>query len=99
MKIQKKTHGNKYEYSKSEYISNKIKVIITCPKHGDFQQSPNSHFKGNGCKKCGGERIQKSLSHTNQEFIDKSIKIHDTKYDYSKVNYINTKTKVIIICP
>jgi len=95
----KKIHGDKYGYSKSEYISSKIKVIITCPKHGDFQQSPNTHFKGTGCKKCGDERRQKSLSHTNQEFIEKSIKIHDTKYDYSKVDYINTKTKVIIICP
>jgi hypothetical protein len=31
-------------------------------------------------------------------FITKAIKIHNDKYDYSKVNYINAKTKIIITC-
>ena len=31
-------------------------------------------------------------------FIERSNKIHNSKYDYSLVNYINTKTKVKIIC-
>jgi hypothetical protein len=36
---------------------------------------------------------------TNDEFIEKAIKIHGDFYDYSEVNYINTRTKVCIICP
>lgn len=36
---------------------------------------------------------------TTQEFIEKAKKIHGNKYDYGKVNYVNNKTKVCIICP
>lgn len=35
---------------------------------------------------------------TQEDFINRSKKIHDDKYDYSKVKYINTYTKVEIIC-
>lgn len=34
-----------------------------------------------------------------EEFIKKSKQIHGNKYDYSKVEYTNNKTKVCIICP
>jgi very-short-patch-repair endonuclease len=34
-----------------------------------------------------------------EEFISRSKKIHNNKYDYSLVKYKNTYTKVIIICP
>jgi len=36
---------------------------------------------------------------TNTEFVDKAILKHGSKYDYSLVSYINSKTKVKIICP
>lgn len=32
-------------------------------------------------------------------FIERCNKIHNNKYDYSKVEYINQRTKVCIICP
>ena len=35
----------------------------------------------------------------NEIFIEKARKIHNDKYDYSKVEYINAKTKVCIKCP
>lgn len=47
-----KIHKNKYTYEKSKVNGNKNKVIITCPIHGNYEQSPNSHLKGSGCKKC-----------------------------------------------
>ena len=47
-------HGNTYGYSKVEYINNRVPVIITCPKHGDFKQMPKMHMKGHGCPTCGG---------------------------------------------
>lgn len=34
-----------------------------------------------------------------KEFIEKSNRIHNFKYDYSKVKYSNNCTKVCIICP
>ena len=46
-------HGVKYDYSKTVYVNNKIPVIITCKKHGDFSQPPHDHLQGHGCPKCG----------------------------------------------
>lgn len=42
-------HGNKYDYSKVEYINNSTKVVIICPVHGEFLQTPNKHMQGRGC--------------------------------------------------
>jgi hypothetical protein len=49
----KNKHGNKYDYSKVNYINNITKVNITCPIHGNFEQTPQHHKRGSGCKKCG----------------------------------------------
>ena len=46
-------HNNYYMYGKTDYINIKTKVIITCPIHGDFTQTPEKHLKGRGCRKCG----------------------------------------------
>lgn len=45
-------HGNKYDYSKVEYITNSTKVCIICPIHGEFWQSPSKHLSKRGCPKC-----------------------------------------------
>ena len=87
-------YGNKYDYSKVEYHDNKTKVCIICYKHGEFWQRPNDHLSGYECPYCGGT---KKL--TTEEFIKRSIQVHGNKYDYSKVEYINAVSPVIIICP
>lgn len=46
------THHNKYLYTLSVYAGTLIKLIITCPTHGDFEQTPNRHLAGNGCPSC-----------------------------------------------
>lgn len=46
-------HHNKYSYEKSKYIDCHTKIIITCPYHGDFEQTPASHLAGTGCPICG----------------------------------------------
>jgi len=89
----KEIHGNKYNYSLVNYIGNRFKIKIICSKHGIFEQTPNSHLQGHGCFKCYG-----SIKSTTKEFIEKAKKIHENKYDYSKVEYINNKTKIKIIC-
>ena len=88
-----KVHGNKYDYSLVEYEGYNNKVNISCGKHGTFNQKPSDHLKGHGCPKCGGSKTL-----TNNKFINKSIKVHGNKYDYSLVEYKNNKTKVDIIC-
>lgn len=46
-------HGNKYLYSKTEYKGALTKLKITCPIHGDFEQTPSNHLAGRGCPECG----------------------------------------------
>lgn len=48
----KELHEGFYDYSKVIYDTNHKKVVITCPLHGDFQQSPNKHLMGRGCPEC-----------------------------------------------
>lgn len=87
-------HGKKYDYSLIEYKNNSTMVIIKCPIHGNFYQTPHKHLLGHGCPLCGGTTLL-----TNEEFISKARTIHGDKYDYSNVEYINAKEKVRIICP
>lgn len=94
----KQIHGDKYDYSKVHYISNKYKVIIGCPIHGDFLQSPDKHLSGCGCRKCADVYTANVRRKTTEWFIKESIKIHGLKYDYSKVNYTGIYNKVEIIC-
>ena len=95
----KKIHGNKYEYSKVDYLQAHSKVCIICPKHGEFWQTPNSHLNGNGCNKCKLENFSKNYKLTLCEFIEKANEEHNNFFDYSKVQYVNAHTKVCIICP
>lgn len=88
-----KVHGNKYDYSLVEYVNNRTKVCIICPIHGEFWQTPGNHLQGQNCPSCSG--VKKS---NKEEFTQRAIDIHGDKYDYSKVKYINNKTKVCIIC-
>jgi hypothetical protein len=92
-------HNNYYNYSLVNYNNAVSKVIIICPKHGEFLQQPNNHLFGQGCIKCMGDRVRNSRKSNKEEFIKKSILIHGNKYDYSLVNYKTGKDKVIIICP
>ena len=48
-------HGDKYDYSKVEYVNSTTKVCIICKVHGEFLQTPGSHMKGHGCAKCASE--------------------------------------------
>ena len=95
IKKAREVHGNKYDYSKVEYVNIKTKVCIICPKHGEFWQTPASHLNGNGCPNC----YKESRPSTTKEFINKAREIHGDKYDYSKVKYVRSNTKVCIICP
>ena len=92
--------GNKFDYSQVEYVNYTTPVTILCPIHGEFQTTPEYHIESAiGCAKCGREKANKAESDTQKEFIAKASKVHFDKYDYSKVQYVNSQTKVCIICP
>ena len=94
----KRVHGDKYDYSKVEYVNTATKVCIICPEHGEFWQTPNSHLNGSGCKKCANILKRQMNSKNLNTFLNDAFLIHGNKYDYSKVNYINNKTPICIIC-
>lgn len=87
-------HKDKYDYSKIEYVNNKVNVCIICSEHGEFWQRPSSHLSGSGCLKC----YHKSRTKNIEQFINDAIKIHGNLYDYSKVNYLNSSEKICIVC-
>jgi hypothetical protein len=97
-------HKNRYDYPKLTYIKSIIKVNIRCPLHGDFLMTPHNHLHGKqGCPTCGRNKTndcieQRRLTAKN-EFKNKASKIYNKKYNYTKTEYINNHTKVIIICP
>lgn len=98
VKKSKQIHGDKYNYSKVEYKHSDKNVTIICKKHGEFKQKPRTHLAGKGCPICG--RIQRTINNSSntKDFIQKAIKLHENRYDYSSVNYINNQTKTSIIC-
>lgn len=87
-------HGNKYDYSRVSYVNAHTKVCIVCPTHGDFWQTPSNHYK-RGCPGCKYDKMRSTL----EDFLPKAREVHGDKYDYSRVDYKDTRTKVIILCP
>jgi len=86
-------HKNLYDYSCVKYKNNHIPILIKCKIHGNFSQIPSDHLNGSGCSKC--KRVDKKNT---SDFILRAKAIHKNKYDYSKVEYTNSITKVVIIC-
>lgn len=95
----RRIHGDKYDYSVSEYKGYQAKIDIRCPDHGIFKQKPSGHIHGCGCPKCGNILRSKSNTCTTDKFIVKAIRVHGDRYDYSRVIYSGNETKVLIGCP
>ena len=89
----KEVHGDTYGYSKVEYVNSHTLVNITCRTHGDFPQQAGSHLSGSGCPTCAG-----NIRRTAEEFIERAREVHSDTYDYSKVEYVNSHTRVTITC-
>ena len=92
-------HGDKYDYSDVTYKNMHSPVAIKCKIHGTFYQTPHNHLKGTGCPECSKKRVADKNRMTVEEFIRRAREVHGDKYDYSKVEYKNNRTKVCIICP
>ena len=70
----KLVHGDKYDYSKVNYVNSQTKVCIICPEHGEFWQKPSSHLQGQGCPICKESKcekyVRKILIKNNIKFIE-----------------------------
>ena len=87
--------GDKYDFSKVNYINNNTKITITCPEHGDFSATPKVFLKSTvGCPECF-----KETKMNKDNFINFFIKKHGYRFDYSKSLYKKSNENITIICP
>lgn len=89
-----KIHNNIYDYSLVNFKSTHKSIDIICKKHGIFNQLVKNHLKGTICPKCNSENRRLKT----EDFISKSVLVHDNTYDYSKTDCIKSNIKVEIIC-
>lgn len=69
-------HGDKYNYSKVNYINNHTRVCIICPTHGEFWQTPMKHLIGRGCHLCKTSHLERSVA--------KLLKTNNIDYEVQK---------------
>jgi hypothetical protein len=87
---------NRFNYErKSKFIGYKLPIKINCPKHGDFESTPEKLLSGTRCKLCYRDSRVNTLSY----FIERANIIHSNKYDYSKSVYNGFDSRIDIICP
>ena len=82
-----------YNFKNTTYTKTKNKTTFTCKIHGEVEQTISYLLRGRGCPKCSKKYAD------SETFIKKAKIVHGNEYDYSKIDYINNKTKVCIICP
>jgi very-short-patch-repair endonuclease len=82
-------HRHKYLYDKVEYITSKLNVVIICPKHGDFKQTPNAHLCKRGCPLCASSKGELQIQHylNDREILFIRQKIFKTIHPYNKLRF------------
>jgi len=84
----KEIHNNKYGYELSIYDNCRTKIIIICPIHGVFEQTPSNHlYNKQGCGKCA--RDDHKLTELSDVRIDNLKKVHNNKYLYNDLSINN----------
>ena len=92
-------HGTKYDYSKVEYRGNKKSILILCPTHGSFYQTPSDHTnQKSGCPACGSISTGELRKLSQQDFLERAKEKHGSSYDYSETQYLLSTQPVKIIC-
>ena len=93
-------HGGVYDYAKVVYVNSKSKVIIICPKHGEFTQQVGNHLKGFGCVYCFNDGKATNMGEVSRNgFIKRAKEVHGDLYSYDLVVYKSSTDKVRICCP
>jgi hypothetical protein len=98
IKRARRAHGDRYTYIESSFINTNKKMVIVCKKHGEFLQNVTKHLLGGGCVECARDKTRKPTRTTN-DFIEKSDRVHQGKYDYSLTEYKGWDKPLKIICP
>ena len=98
--------GEHYSYEKVEYKAMKVPITLVCHEkdaqgveHGEFSMRPDNIFSSKqGCPKCYDDRRSRLQRKPVEVFIEEAKKVHGDLYEYFKVDYVNTNTKVCIVC-
>lgn len=91
----KERHGDRYDYSKADYVSARTKVVVTCRVHGDFLTAPMNHLHGcGGCPKCSN----RPRAFDPETWREAATEKYKGAYTYPPCVIHNTKTKVPIVC-
>ena len=92
-------HNNKYDYKNSIFNGSSKKIDILCKYHGTvFKALVWQHLKGSGCPICATEKSAETIRFSTKDFITKAKSIHGDIYDYSKVEYVQNRQAIIIVC-
>ena len=86
-------HNNKFLYKDQKYENGRSKIVISCPKHGEFIQMIETHLRGQGCPDCGG-----SKKYTKKSLLESIFLIHGGRYKYNLDNFKNNTSIIDIEC-
>ena len=102
----KSMYGDRYNYSKTKYVSNHEKLTLSCNHCGnDFEQTPANHLSGrDGCKVCARARVESRGAAAVRKYLDDHKLAHDDEcileplpnryYDF-RTFYINGRWYII----
>jgi Zn finger protein HypA/HybF involved in hydrogenase expression len=94
----REVHGYTYEYDSSTYTSSQGKIRIICKKHGAFTQVVSIHKSGQGCPKCGRDRISESLTTSWKDVLKAFREVHRDEYEYQEDSYTLLEVPMNIKC-
>jgi hypothetical protein len=85
----RRVHGDRFDYTPTEYRGSSTAVTIICPVHGSFQQTPDNHLAGKGCRRCAGnQRVSVD------EAIERFRQIHGAAYEYDRATIRVNKRRI-----
>lgn len=86
IKSAKEVHGDKYDYSKVEYINNHTPVCIICPEHGEFWQTPTSHLISKAsCPICNESKLEEEI----YLYLESKNISYERQKKFDNIKYIN----------
>ena len=93
-------HNEKYIYHQ-DFNGTKKPITMTCPKHGDFTQTPKKHLEGQGCPQCAKERLTEQKQGNFSLFLTKfkdKFGFNDI-FPYISSEYVSNKSYITVQCP
>jgi len=94
-------YGTFFDLSKINFINYRTKVELICPDHGSFFKRPDTLLKNvYGCPDCAKikQKKIKPKNKLNTEIIKKRLLDINTIYLLDRINYINSNTKIELVC-